>query len=395
MINDLINDKQIEIYLQPIVSIKDKKIFAYEALTRATDRYGEQISPLYLFEQAKKERLSCKLDDYVRELALIKFQKYYSEDKDVLLFLNFEPSIIENETSSDFISTVYKYNISTKNIVIEIKEDKIKNTHALKIFIDMYRKHDFFIALDDFGIGYSSFDRLEFIQPDIVKVDRSLVYNVHNNFINSEILNAVSNMCHKIGAIVLAEGVEHRDEVLTCIKKDIDIFQGFWFAKPQSKIDNPLVNNIKKSIHYIGSKHKENIKELIVKKKSLLESSQSLARQVISILEKNGIENMQKVDEIITDNSKIQAIYILKATDGIQIGKTIIHSNEKSLFQPTQLGHDHSLREYFFIAKESARGDYLSTKYISKASGSMCRTYSAKIKLEAENYIVCFDILDF
>ena len=69
-----------------------------------------------------------------------------------------------------------------KNIVIEIKEDKIKNTHALKSFIDMYRKHDFFIALDDFGIGYSSFDRLEFIQPDIVKVDRSLVYNVHNNY---------------------------------------------------------------------------------------------------------------------------------------------------------------------------------------------------------------------
>jgi len=395
MINDLINNKQIEIYLQPIVSIKDKKIFAYEALTRATDRYGEAVSPLYLFEQAKKERLSSKLDDYVRELALVKFQKYYNEDESVLLFLNFESSIIEGELSNSFISTVYKHNIATKNIVIEIKEDKIKDTHALKNFIDMYRKHGFFIAIDDFGSGYSSFDRLEFIQPEIVKVDRSLIYNIHNNFINSEILSAISNMCHQIGAIVLVEGVEDRDEVLACIQKDIDIFQGFWFAKPKDEIDHSLVIDIKKSIQYIGLKYQSNIIELINKKKLLLENSQNLTQEVISILELNGIENMHKVETIIAQNPNLQAIYILNETDGIQVGKTVIHAEDKYLFKPTNSGYDHSLREYYFIAKDSVRGDYLSTKYISKASGSMCWTYSVKINIASSHYIVCLDILDY
>jgi len=394
MINDLIENRLIEIYLQPIVSIKDKKIFAYEALTRATDRYGEKISPLYLFEQAKKERLSCKLDDYVRELALNKFQNYYEKDKSILLFLNFESLIIENEMANNFITVFYKYGIPARNIVIEIKEDKIKNTHALKSFIDLYKKHDFFIAIDDFGTGYSSFDRLEFIQPDIVKVDRSLVYNVHNNFINSEILSAISNMCHKIGAIVLAEGVEHRDEVLECIKKEIDIFQGFWFKKPEDEISESQILEIEKSIQYIGLKHKENINSLIEKKKKLLENSQELTQRVMSILEKEGIEHIEEIGELISLNNKIQAIYVLDASNGVQIGKTVIHSDEKSLFKATKEGHDHSLRDYYFIAKESTRKDYLSTKYISKASGSMCRTYSARVNMKEINYIVCFDILD-
>lgn len=394
MINELIENRLIEIYLQPIVSIKDKKIFGYEALTRATDRYGEKVSPLYLFEQAKKERLSCKLDDYIRELALEKFLNYYEQDKSVLLFLNFESTIIENEMASDFISTFYKYAIPARNIVVEVKEDRIKNTHALKNFIDLYRRHDFFIAIDDFGTGYSSFDRLEFIQPDIVKVDRSLIYNVHNNFINSEILSAISKMCHKIGAIVLSEGVEDRDEVLECIKKDIDIFQGFWFSMPKDLISEDKIFEIKKLIHYIGLKHKENTNTLIEKKKQLLTSSQDLTQKILSILEKKGIENSQEIEEIMLQDSKIQAIYIINASNGIQVGQTVIHSHEKTLFKATEEGHDHSLREYYFIAKESSNNDYLSTKYISKASGSMCRTYSARVEIKEISYIVCFDIVE-
>lgn len=394
MINDLINNKNIEVYLQPIVSIKEKRVFAYEALTRATDSYGEAISPFYLFEQAKKENVSCKLDNYVRELALVKFQKYYHENNKVLLFINFESSTIENEMADDFIPTIYKYNIATKNIVIEIKEDKIKNTHALKRFIDNYKKHGCIIAIDDFGTGYSSFDRLSFIQPDIVKVDRSIIYNIHNNFINSEILSAISNMCHQIGAIVLAEGVEHRDEILACIRKDIDIFQGFWFSKPKKEIHEREVIEINKSIYYIGTKYKTIVNEIICKKKILLEKAQKFKNDVINLLETHTIKSIQKVEEVIEQNPKLQAIYIIGEESALQIGPTIIHAEEKHLFKATKDGSDHSLREYYFIAKDSSRGDYLSTKYISRASGNMCRTYSAKITLDESHYIVCFDILD-
>ncbi len=394
MINYLIENKKIEIFLQPIISIKDKKIFAYEALTRAYDDNGDFISPLYLFDQARKERLSCKLDEYVRELALEKFSSYYHENNEVLLFLNFEASIIDNDMYENFIPIVYKHNIPTSNIVIEIKEDRIKDTQALQKFITKYKSRGFVIAIDDFGTGYSSFDRLEFIKPNIVKVDRSIIYNIHNNFINSEILTAISNMCHKIGTIVLAEGVEHSSEVLSCMKKDIDVFQGYWFAKPSKLIDAVQQDAIFKSINMLGNTYKTMTKEEIHKKKLLLEKSKILSKRVLNILETHEIDNLESIDDIFLENDKLEAIYLLNYEDGIQVGKTFIHAAQRYLYKPTNTGHDHSLRDYYFIAKDSSRGDYLGNRYISKASGNMCRTYSSKIELGEYSYIVCLDILD-
>ena len=394
MINFLINNNKIEIFFQPIVSIKDKKIFAYEALTRAYDENNQPISPLYLFDKAKEENLSCLLDNYVRELALKKFQSYYKNDNDVRLFLNIEASIIDSDERDDFISLVSQYEIPTSNIVIEIKEDQIENSDSLKSFIKKYKEEKFIIAIDDFGTGYSSFDRLELIKPDIVKIDRSLIYNIHNNFINSEILKAISNMCQKIGAMVLGEGVEHRDEVLACLKKDIDIFQGFWFCKPQREINAIFEEEIVESIDYIGHRYKSTIKQDIHNKKELLKNFQGLSQKVLSVLEHNSIEDISQIDTIVLQNNKLEAIYIIDEKNGLQVGKTVIHSEEKSLYNPTKDGHDHSLSEYYFIAKESAKKEYLSCKYISKASGNMCRTYSSHIIVDGFKYIVCFDILE-
>ncbi|MBL6973954.1 MAG: EAL domain-containing protein [Sulfurimonas sp.] len=394
MINHLIEKKKIEIFLQAIISIKDKKIFAYEAFTRAYDDNDDLISPLYLFDQARKERLSCELDEYVRELALEKFSPYYHENKELLLFLNFEPSIIDNDMYENFIPIVYKHNIATSNIVIEIKEDKIKNTQALKKFISKYKSKGFLIAIDDFGTDYSSFDRLEYIKPDIVKVDRSIIYNIHNNFINSEILSAISNMCHEVGAIVVAEGVENSSEVLSCMKKDIDIFQGYWFAKPSESIDPVKQENIAKSINKIGNTFKTIIKEGMSKKQLLLDKSKMLSKKIIDILETHEIDNLETVDDVFFENDKLEAIYLLNYEDGVQVGRTFIHAAEKYLYKPTQEGHDHSLRDYYFIAKDSSRGDYLGKRYVSKASGNMCRTYASKITVADRSYIVCLDILD-
>jgi len=394
MINELINEKNIEIYLQAIVSIKDNKIFAFEALTRAFDRYGESISPLYLFEQAKKENLSSRLDAYVRELALLKFSEYYRNDHELLLFLKFESSVIENEEKDDFISIVYKYNISPSNIVIEIKEDRIKDTHALQSFLHRYKSHNFLIAIDDFGTGYSSFNRLEFINPDIVKIDRSLIYNVDNNFINCEILTAISNMCANVGAMVLAEGVESRDEVLTCMQKDINVFQGYWFNKPQAEINEEIFQSISQLIKNVGNRYKEKISDIINKKQALLNKSKVAAEKIVEVFKQYNLSQMNKISEIITQTDKLEAIYLLDMQTGLQIGDTMIDAEKKFLYNPAKDGYNHSFRKYYFITKESVSGDYLSPKYLSKASGNICHTYSCKIIFDESEYILCCDVLD-
>lgn len=394
MINKLIEENKITVYFQPIISIKDKKIFAYESLTRAYDEDDELIMPLYLFEQARKENLSLKLDEHVRKLAILKFQEYYENDNDLLLFLNFESSVIDNNVADNFIEFVENNGINPSNVVIEIKEDSVKDTDSLQMFVKKYRDKGFIIALDDFGTGYSSFDRLALIRPNIVKVDRSIIYDINNNFINSEILNAVAKMCHKIGAMVLAEGVENSDEIMSCMKKDIYLFQGFWFSKPKKDIDKTISKKIADNIDEVGSEYKHSIREHITKKQKLLKNAQELAHKVISILEENSLENEKAIDDIISQNEKLEAVYLLNEVNGIQVGKTSILSENKFLYKPTREGHDHSLKKYYFIAKESSRGDFLSSNYISKASGNMCRTYSSQILINGSKYILCLDVTE-
>lgn len=393
MVQDLINKNKIEVYLRPIISIKDKKIFAFEALTRAYDENDDFISPLYLFEQAHKEHLGEVLDCYVRKLALKKFKDYYEKDKSLLLFLNFESSIVDNEITDNFSYNVSHYNLNPSNIIIEIKEDGVKDNRSLVKFVKKYRDLGFVIAIDDFGTGYSSFDRLALVKPDIVKVDRSIIYNINKNFINSEILTAIANMCYKIGAMVLAEGVESKDEVLAILKKDIDIFQGFYFSKAKKNITDELNSTILKTINNIGDIYKSNIHKHIEKKQRLLENTQLITTKVIEILNSNKEDWITKIEDVVNYTDKLEAIYTIDMKKGIQKGDTIINSESRTFYNPTKDGHDHSLKEYFIIAKESRRGDYLSSKYISKASGNMCRTYSSKVEINNGKYIVCFDII--
>ena len=392
MIDKLIHDDKIEIFFQPIISIKNKNIFAYEALTRAYDENNDFISPLYLFEQAKKEGQSNKLDSYVRELALIKFCDYHKENNEVLLFINFESSFIDSSEYDTFLLMVEKYNISSSNIVLEIKEDEIKNNDSIKRFVDLYRRAGFIIAIDDFGTGYSSFDRLSLIKPDIVKIDRSLIYNVNTNFINSEILSAVSNMCYKIGAIVLAEGVEGKHEILNCMEKDIDIFQGFYFEKPNKKLNQEINNTIYPLINDIGKNYKNNISSIINTKKVILNESQNLSQKITKIFNEHHLESTSKLQTILYEHDKLEAIYTIDYTTGLQKNDTIINIKESTLFSPSKDGHDHNLKEYFFIAKDSSRCDYLSMLYVSRASGNMCRTYSTIVYINNIKYILCLDI---
>lgn len=392
MIQKLIQEDKIEIFLQPIISAKDKKIFAFEALTRAYDENNDLISPLFLFEEARKENMSNILDCYVRQKAITKFKNYYNEDKDLRIFLNFESSMINNSIEDNFLNVVIESEINPANIVIEIKEDSVDDNTLLANFVKKYREFGFIIAIDDFGTGYSSYDRLALIHPDIVKIDRSLIFDVDDNFINSEILSSISNMCHKIGALVLAEGVESKNEILACMKKDIDIFQGFYFSKPKKDITISDKKIIHENIDNIGKQYKDIINKHIEKKQKLLKNSKELVNEIIGHINLEVNSSLSKIEKIVSKNKHLEAIYLLDFNTAIQIHNTIIDSEQRNLFVPTKHGHDHSLKEYYFIAKESLRGDYLSTKYISKASGNMCRTYSIKLSLENKDIILCLDI---
>ena len=102
--------------------------------------------------------------------------------------------------------------------MIEINETKVQDNAVLKRFTDTYRKYGFMVALDDVGTGSSNMDRILLVKPNIIKVDISLVRNIHNDYFKQGIFKSLVNLCNRIGALVVAEGVESEEEAIQVLR---------------------------------------------------------------------------------------------------------------------------------------------------------------------------------
>lgn len=395
MIEEIIKNKQIDIYFQAIVSIRTKRVYAFEALTRCN--FNEQnIPPTLLFSLAKEKGLSVQLDELTRDLAIKKFEKYYKKNKNLLLFLNIESSLINNFNSNEahngFIETIIKHKIPFKNFVLEIKEDEIKNMEALKSFCSTYRELGFFIALDDFGTGSSNFHRIDLIRPDIIKIDKSLFTKGTQGIVNKEVVKAISKMSHNLGIRVLAEGVEDEEAISLGLKSFINLFQGYYFAKP--KLEHKLEDEEKiiEKISTIGKAFKQKTIEGINKKRQTVLKYDSICSEIIKKI-KTTDNTHDLLKKEFANYLEIEAIYLIDSKDSRQVNNTIINEEISKGFRPTSHGEEHYLKEYYYITMESKNGIYLSQKYISYASGNICKTFAKKFSLEEEVFILCFDIV--
>lgn len=383
----------IDIYFQPIISIKKKKIFGYEALLRGY-KDGVYVPPNILFDEAIASGLALDFDKLVRIESIKKFKDYYEKDNKVLLFLNFESSSINNTFKSDqysFEEILSVLNIPSKNIVLEVKEDTVESTQSLHDFSNYYKDRGFNIAIDDFGTGESQFDRLSIVKPDIVKIDKSLLHDIETNNINDEILNAIANMCNKIGAITLCEGVENEGEILKPMSFGIDIFQGYFFAHPS--INEADYKNILSKILNIGYKHKDYLEDLIKCKNNLLDEASTISEIIISIVaDTQDIENTE-ISKILEQERRVEALYFINSHDSKQLGETTILTKNRGFYEPSVHGEDHSLKDYYYICKNSKDGKFISQKYISHASGNMCRTFSKRFTYNSNEIILCLDLI--
>ena len=81
------------------------------------------------------------------------------------------------------------------------------------------------------GSGHASFSRIVSVEPDVIKVDRSVISDIDKSYLKQQVLQAICETAQRIGATIIAEGTETRQEVLTCMFCGVDWFQGFYYDK--------------------------------------------------------------------------------------------------------------------------------------------------------------------
>lgn len=133
---------------------------------------------------------------------------------------------------------IWETGISPDKVELELTEAVVMtDTEKSRLMLKVLRSMGVKIAVDDFGMGYSSISQLMNFPIDILKIDKIFVHNMHLNQANFAIVSNMIHMGRQLGFMVIAEGVECKEEVDLLRQEDCELIQGFYFSKPLSLFD--------------------------------------------------------------------------------------------------------------------------------------------------------------
>lgn len=217
---------------QPIVDAHTGAVFAHEMLMRPD--VGKFFSVGDALDAARRGGMLSQIEELTWYVGLQNFEEQIQAGRiapDSCLFVNSIPT--QRMPEEKEYELLERYSSYGKQIVIELTEDERLD---LDIWEDKVRKHKAVggrIALDDYGAGYNSEKALIALSPDFIKVDLSIVRDIHLNADKQAIMEYIVGFAHARGKKVIAEGVETEDEVRAILELGADYMQGYFFAKPQ------------------------------------------------------------------------------------------------------------------------------------------------------------------
>ena len=232
LVSDILDNNLLDYYFQPIVDAVDGSVYAYEALMRS--RTETKVSPLSIIKYAAmQERLSD-----VERATFINVLRYIDQNEkcfgDARVFINSIPGVsIGDEAYSELDSYLADH---AERVVVELTEEAELKDSDLERLKTYFAKMHIEIAVDDYGTGYSNVSNLLRYMPDFVKIDRSLLSDIHEYPQKQHFVREIIDFCHDNGIKALAEGVETAEELQSVIHLGADLIQGFYTARPSADI---------------------------------------------------------------------------------------------------------------------------------------------------------------
>ena len=224
-----LENSKIVSYFQPIVD-RERKISKYESLVRLVEEDGNVLSPYFFLETAKKGKYYTQITS-----AVLKNSFTVLDTVTTSISMNISAIDIEKESvCSEIYLLLEEYKESAHRVVFELLEDEdVKDFQQIRDFINRVKSYGVKIAIDDFGSGYSNYERLLDYQPDIIKIDGTLVKNIASSSFSVSVVKSMVSFAKAQNMEVVAEYVENEEIFLTLMDLGVDYFQGYYFGKPE------------------------------------------------------------------------------------------------------------------------------------------------------------------
>jgi len=233
MVKVALDNYKIVSYFQPIIDNKTEKIAKHESLVRLINEEDKLVFPYEFLSISKKGSYYNKITKRVLENSFEMLSKVTTE-----LSINLSTLDIEKEETKELIyKLLNEYPKDRDRIVFELLEDeRAKDFDSVKEFISVVKSMGVSIAIDDFGAGYSNFERLLEFQPDILKIDGSLIKNIITDKYSLNVVETIVAFAKRQNIKTIAEYVENKEiyELLNTL--GVDYSQGYYFGRPESEI---------------------------------------------------------------------------------------------------------------------------------------------------------------
>ena len=228
-------DSEFYLVYQPKIDLKSGKMKCMEALIRWNHPSRGLISPIDFIPVAEECGILMSLGHWALCAACEQTAKWQERGlKDLQVAVNVSPSqLLSANFAMSVITCLDETGLEAKNLEIEITEEVLATEQEVCFSVlNRLKQQGISIAIDDFGTGYSSLSYLNKFPISKLKIDRSFITEIDNNANNHAIVSAIIALSQKLRIIVIAEGIERKEELRVLENLNCQIGQGYYFSKP-------------------------------------------------------------------------------------------------------------------------------------------------------------------
>jgi len=235
LVREALESDGFVLFAQPILDLRTDEIVRYEILLRLVDRDGGIIPPGAFLDIAEQFGLSGDIDRWVLRKTTEILSNSAIREKGISFAINLSPRTMTDREFLEVISGMPALDIiGPVRLVMEITETAaIYNIHVAKDFLRTLRGRGYEFALDDFGMGFSSFYQLKNLDVDYLKIDGSFIRNLSHDPVDKHLVLAMVHLARSLGKQTIAEFVED-GEILDMLREiGVDCAQGFHIGRPR------------------------------------------------------------------------------------------------------------------------------------------------------------------
>lgn len=230
-----VDKSEIKMLYQPKIKVDTEEVIGFESLVRWNSKSLGIVSPSEFIPIAESSGLIIPIGKYIINESFRRCKELtLKNNKKFKMAINLSEVQIRDEDIVSFISESLKfYDLSAEYIEFEITESIIMKSAEKNIStLEKLKKLGVSLALDDFGTGYSSLSYLRTLPIDVLKIDKSFIDGIVIEEKSEYIINSIVELSHYLSLLVVAEGVETKEQLDFLKRISCDVIQGYYFSRP-------------------------------------------------------------------------------------------------------------------------------------------------------------------